>query len=231
MSKILLLEDDFKMASEIKTFLQNQGYECDVVYDGLLFFKQLPLATYDILLLDINVPQLNGIEVCRKVRLTDSKTPILVLTAYSAVDDKVTALESGADDYLVKPFHFDELLARVRALLRRGNTPQNETAQIMQVADLIINESELKVTRAGKEINLTPKEYKLLILLAQANGRVVSKQTIAEQVWDINFETGTNTIEVYINFLRNKIDKEHAHKLIHTRPGFGYFLKDVEKEA
>lgn len=231
MSKILLLEDDFKMASEIKTFLQNQGYTCDVVYDGLLFFKQLPLATYDILLLDVNVPQMNGIEVCRKVRTTDSKTPILMLTAYSAVDDKVNALESGADDYLVKPFHFDELLARIRALLRRGNTPQSETAEIMQIADLVINESELKVTRAGKEINLTPKEYKLLLLLAHANGRVVSKQTIAEQVWDINFETGTNTIEVYINFLRNKIDKEHAQKLIHTRPGFGYFLKDIEKEA
>jgi DNA-binding response OmpR family regulator len=226
MLKILLLEDDFKLASEIRLFIVNQGYTCEVVYDGRLFFKQLVHTSYDLYILDINVPTLNGLEVCKKLRETDSLTPVLMLTAYSAVEDKVDALNHGADDYLVKPFHLDELLARVKALLRRRSSPQNFRDEVYTIADLVINTTEMKVIRAGKEINLTPKEYKLLELLAKWGGRTISKKTMAEKVWDINFETGTNTVEVYISFLRNKIDKGFDTPLIHTRAGYGYYLKE-----
>lgn len=226
MLKILLLEDDVKLASEIKRFLDSQEYNSDVVHDGLLFFKQVMTARYNLYILDINVPGLNGIEVCKKIRETNSRTPILMLTAYSAIEDKVKALNYGADDYLVKPFHLDELLARIKALLRRENNSNSTGTGIIKLEDLVINTAEMKVSRAGKEINLTPKEYKLLLVLAKGEGRTISKQTIAEKVWDINFETGTNTIEVYVSFLRNKIDKGFETPLIHTSAGNGYYLKE-----
>ena len=148
-----------------------------------------------------------------------------MLTAFGDVNDKVEALNIGADDYLVKPFHFDELTARINALIRRSGQQQTDPDDLMEIEDLVINASQMSVSRGGKPIELTPKEFKLLELLARAKGRPVSKQAISEQVWDINFDTGTNTIEVYINFLRKKIDKGRDEKLIHTRPGFGYFLK------
>jgi len=225
MQRILVLEDDYKMATELRLFFTNRGFECDQVYDGNMFFKQTELTTYDMYILDVNVPGLNGMEVCKRIRQSNKSVPILMLTAYSAVEDKVTALESGADDYLVKPFHLEELLARVNALLRRSSNSKVEEHTVYVIDDLTITPAELKVTRAGKEVVLTPKEYKLLELLASADGRTVSKQTIATKVWDINFETGTNTIEVYINYLRNKVDKGFNRPLIHTRPGFGYYLK------
>ncbi len=227
MHKILILEDDHKMASELRQFFTNRGFECDQVYDGHIFFKQTELTAYDMYILDVNVPGLNGLEVCKKVRQHNRSIPILMLTAYSAVEDKVNALEFGADDYLVKPFHLEELLARVNALLRRSSNTKIEEKHVYKIDDLVIDSAELKVTRNGKEIVLTPKEYKLLELLAAADGRTVSKQTIASKVWDINFETGTNTIEVYINYLRNKIDKGFARPLIHTRAGFGYYLRSL----
>jgi DNA-binding response OmpR family regulator len=223
--KILLLEDDPKLANEINQYFTSKGYQCDIAYDGLMLLKQKKLLAYDTYILDINVPFLNGLQACRQIREEDKNTPILMLTAFGDVSDKVEALYLGADDYIVKPFHFDELFARVNALLRRSGRPQNEQDELINVEDLVINCSQMTVSRGGKAVNLTPKEFKLLELLARARGRPVSKQTISEQVWDINFDTGTNTIEVYINFLRNKIDKGHENKLINTRPGFGYFLK------
>jgi DNA-binding response OmpR family regulator len=223
--KILLLEDDPKLANEISQYFNSKGFDCDVAFDGVLLLKQRKQIVADIYILDINVPSLNGLQVCKQIREEDKSTPILMLTAFGDVSDKVEALYLGADDYMVKPFHFDELLARVNALLRRSGRPQTEEEEIIVVEDLTINSSQMMVTRADKEIELTPKEFKLLELLAKAKGRPVSKQTISEQVWDINFDTGTNTIEVYINFLRNKVDKGHAVKLINTRPGFGYYLK------
>lgn len=225
MAKLLVLEDDPKMANELRLFLNNRGFECDVVYDGVVFFKQLHIASYDLYILDVNVPLMNGIEVCKKVRQTDPDIPVLMLTAFSAVEDKVNAFESGADDYLVKPFHLDELLVRVNALLRRSQNRRETDHQQVTIANLVVDLQDMKVTRAGNEIILTPKEYKLLELLVLAGGKPVSKQTIASKVWDINFETGTNTIEVYINYLRNKIDKGYERALVQTRPGFGYFIK------
>lgn len=226
--RILLLEDDYKMSQEIQQYLQNQSYDCDIVYDGLVFLKQQKLHQYNLYILDVNVPSLNGIEICKKIREDDKTTPILMLTAYSAIDDKVEALNYGADDYLVKPFHFEELNARLKALLRRSGSNKESEEISYKVADLELFPDEMKVSRAGTPINLTPKEYKLLELLVKSKGRTISKQTIAEEVWDINFDTGTNTIEVYINFLRNKIDKAYPKKLIHTRPGYGYFLKEED---
>jgi len=230
MYKILLLEDDYKMANETKVFLNSQKLVCDVVYDGGLFFKQLifkqlQMEKYDLYVLDVNVPLLNGIEVCKKIRVEDKSKPILMLTAYSDVKSKIVAFDAGADDYLVKPFHLDELSARIKALLRRSYAQADNEKQNIVVDDLIIYPGEMKVTRANKPIQLTPKEYKLIELLAMEEGKPVSKQTIAAKVWGINFETGTNTIEVYINYLRNKIDKGHSRALLHTRAGFGYYLK------
>jgi DNA-binding response OmpR family regulator len=225
MYKILLLEDDFKMSNEIKIYLDNKDLACDIVYDGALFFKHLQLENYDLYILDVNVPLINGIEVCKKIRAADQSKPILVLTAYSDVENKIIAFESGADDYLVKPFHLEELFARIQALLRRSYQALESNKPVFVIDDLVIHTGQMKVTRAGKEIVLTPKEYKLIEILAFEEGRPVSKQTIAAKVWDINFETGTNTIEVYINYLRNKIDKGHHRPLVHTRAGFGYYLK------
>ena len=222
---ILLLEDDPKIASEIRQYFTARNNQCDIAYDGQSVFKFFGQKKYDLLILDINVPYMNGLDVCKKIRETDRQTPILMLTAFGEVNDKVDALNIGADDYIVKPFHFDELMARINALLRRSGQQYADPDAFIQIDDLIINTSQLTVSRGGKSIELTPKEFKLLELLAQAKGRPVSKQTISEQVWDINFDTGTNTIEVYINFLRNKIDKGFATKLIHTRPGFGYYMK------
>lgn len=225
--KILLLEDDFKLSSEIKVFLQDKHFDCDAVYDGNLFLKQFANGNYDLFILDINVPGVNGLEVCSLIRQSDKATPIIMLTAFGQIEDKVEAFNNGADDYLVKPFHFDELFLRINSLMRRNHNPQ-QSDEIITVEDLQINVSDLKVTRSGTEIYLTPKEYQLLLLLAKAKGKPVSKQSISDIVWDLNFETGTNTIEVYINFLRKKVDKNFDIKLIHTRPGFGYYLKAEE---
>jgi DNA-binding response OmpR family regulator len=222
---ILLLEDDPKLANEIKLYFIAKKYTCDLAYDGQAVFTLIPANKYDIMILDINVPSVSGLEVCRRVRLEDRSTPILMLTAFGDVNDKVEALNIGADDYLVKPFHFDELTARINALIRRSGQQQTDPDDLIVIDDLTINSSQMTVSRSGSIIDLTPKEFRLLELLARSKGRPVSKQTISEQVWDINFDTGTNTIEVYINFLRNKIDKGHDDKLIHTRPGFGYYLK------
>jgi DNA-binding response OmpR family regulator len=225
MYKILLLEDDYKMSNEVRIFLNSRGLLCEVVYDGALFFKHLQIENYDLYVLDVNVPLLNGMEVCKKIRTTDKSKPVLMLTAYSDVENKIIAFESGADDYLVKPFHLEELAARIKALLRRSYPTPENSRRIITIDNLVIHTGEMKVTRAGKEIALTPKEYKLIELLALEEGKPVSKQIIATKVWDINFETGTNTIEVYMNYLRNKIDKGHPRALLHTRAGFGYYLK------
>ncbi|WP_336516208.1 response regulator transcription factor [Pollutibacter soli] len=223
--KILLLEDDYELAAEVSGFLKARQFSCDVVYDGLLVMKQLSLQSYDIVLLDINVPGINGFEVCAHIRKQDKKIPILMLTAYDAIDDKLKAFNTGADDYLVKPFHFEELLARLNSLLRRKEMPQSQE-QVIGIHDLIIDLDNKQVKRGDFEISLTPKEFKLLTILAEAKGRTLSKQFIAQKLWDYHIETSQNTIEVYINFLRNKIDRNHEVKLIHTKVGFGYYLNE-----
>ncbi|MBL0911561.1 MAG: response regulator transcription factor [Bacteroidia bacterium] len=222
--KILVLEDDYTLARELLAFFGSKDFECECIYDGQLFLRHFLKQKADLYLLDINVPGVNGVEVCQAIRNVDKKTPILMLTAFGEIEDKVSAFSKGADDYLVKPFHFDELFMRVTALLRRRENSV-EMAELIEVGDLRINVSESTVTRAGERISLTPKEYRLLLILARAKGRVVSKQNIAEDLWDDNVLTSPNTIEVYINFLRKKIDSRHSEKLIQTRTGYGYYLK------
>lgn len=224
MTKILLLEDDPILSKEISEFLSAYDIKCDCVFDGEIFFRQLRAENYQVFLLDINVPKLNGLDVCRNIRENDKTTPILMLTAYGDLTDKMDAFQLGADDYLVKPFHLEELHIRILSLLRRSNTPQNSD-EVITIEDLVINTSASTVKRNDTIIELTQKEYQLLLLLAKAKGRVLSKQSISEQLWDVHFDTNLNTIEVYINFLRKKIDRNFEQKLIHTRPGFGYYLK------
>lgn len=221
--KVLVLEDDLILSNEVVTYLKSMHIDCDAVFDGELFFRQINNTTYDLYILDINVPKLNGLDVCKKVRETDKKTPILMLTAYREIQDKLDAFTFGADDYLVKPFHFDELYVRLLSLHRRSTTKQ-EDHQIIKIKDLEIDLDESKVKRNQEVIELTPKEFQLLVILAKAKGRTLSKNAIAEQIWDVHFESNLNTIEVYINFLRKKIDKNFEEKLILTRPALGITL-------
>ncbi|MCZ2102683.1 MAG: response regulator transcription factor [Chitinophagales bacterium] len=224
MLHILLLEDDPVLSNEIQGFLKEKEVACDTVYDGDLFFKQMKTSDYDIYLLDINVPKINGLDVCERIRQSDVTTPILMLTAFGEIDDKIEAFSKGADDYLVKPFHLEELYIRIQALFRRKIQPQIKS-DVLKFGDLVIDLDDKKIFVAKQEINLTPKEFKLLTILATANGRVLSKQQIADQLWDYHIETTHNTIEVYINFLRNKIDKTFNTQYIQTKVGFGYYLK------
>ncbi len=222
--KLLLIEDEPKTVQSIKQGLEENGYEVDIAYDGLIGKQLARSNNYNLIISDIIIPGINGIELCRELRKSGDETPVLMLTALSTTDDKVTGLDAGADDYLVKPFEFKELLARVRALTKRGSHV-SQTAQILKFADLEISMDAKTVHRAGNKINLTAREFNLLVYLIRNQGRVVSKVEIAEQVWDIGFDTGTNVIEVYVNYLRKKIDKEYPVKLIHTQFGMGYVLK------
>jgi DNA-binding response OmpR family regulator len=221
---ILLLEDDATLSAEIEKYFVSKNSTCLSVSNGDLIEKIYKKDAFDIVILDINVPGKKGIEVCAAIRSLDSKIPILMLTAFGEITDKLAAFNKGADDYLIKPFHFEELYARVNALLKRKQPEQLEAD--ITVADLVISNVEMKVFRAGIEVILTPKEFKLLSILALANGRIVSKNTISEKLWDYQVITNQNTIEVYINSLRKKIDKNNELKLIHTKVGYGYFLKE-----
>lgn len=224
MVDILLLEDDKVLSKEIRSFLLSQGFTCDQAFDGIEFMAKTHQKKYGFYLLDINVPKINGLEICKKIRSHDAFTPIIILSAYDDIDDKKEAFLRAADDYLVKPFVLDELLMRIYSLLRRQQHSESNETKTWVIDDLIIYPDEARVRRANEEINLTQKEFQLLLILAQAKGRTLSKQHISEEVWQNQFQTTQNTIEVYINFLRKKIDKNFTNKLIHTRPGFGYYL-------
>ena len=222
---ILLVEDEPKIAKTLQEQLQERGFVTDLAYDGQIAEKLFSQKNYSLVILDINLPIKNGLELCKIFRDKNKNVPIIMLTAFGEIQDKLEAFELGADDYLVKPFHFNELLARIKVFVKRMDV-NDLFAEVIHLADLEIDIPHKAVTRAGRKIQLSAKEYLLLELLAKARGRIVSKQEIAEKVWDMNFDTGTNTIEVYINFIRNKVDKPFDNKLIHTKPSFGYYLKD-----
>ena len=219
---ILLLEDDHVLSSELVKFLESHHFHSKATYDGDSFLNEMKAKKYDLYLLDINVPRINGLEVCERIRTADLTTPVIMISAYGDLPDKKEAFSRLADDYLVKPFQFEELLLRIRSQLRRNRVPMSD--EVIIVEDLVINKTDQKVFRDGREISLTVKEFQLLVYLAEAQGRTVSKQQITENVWEHNFNTNTNTVEVYINFLRKKIDRDFDTKLIHTRLGFGYYL-------
>ncbi|MBB2150807.1 response regulator transcription factor [Pedobacter gandavensis] len=227
MFKIGLAEDDLKIAGLIKTGLEEQGYLVTIESNGEQALKTFKDQDFHLVILDIMMPGLNGIAVCKALRHTDKNLPILMLTALGTIDDKVTGLNSGADDYLVKPFHFKELLARIEALLRRqhGASLPHPEEHLLSFDDISLNTYSKEVKRAGTLIELTAKEYTLLELFLRNPNRLLSRQYIAENAWDISFDTGTNVIDVYINFLRKKIEKGFARKLIHTKIGMGYILK------
>jgi two-component system copper resistance phosphate regulon response regulator CusR len=222
--RILLAEDEPKLGQIIQEQLNEKGYETDVAYDGQVAEKLFNQHTYSLVLLDVNLPYKNGLALCKDFREAKKHMPIIMLTALGEIQDKMDAFNFGADDYIVKPFHFDELFARIKVFLKRAEGGSEPHEKII-VADLEIDLLEKSVVRGGKNINLTAKEFALLVLLAKSKGRVNSKEDILDKVWNLNFDTGTNTIEVYISFLRNKIDKPFDVKLIHTKPGYGYFLK------
>jgi two-component system copper resistance phosphate regulon response regulator CusR len=224
--RILIAEDEPKLSQVIQEELVQHGYQADVAYDGAVAEKLFKQHNYSVVLLDINLPYKNGLALCKEFRQQNSKVPIIMLTALGEIQDKVDAFNLGADDYIVKPFHFDELFARIKVFLKRAETATEINDKII-VADLEIDMNKKTVTRGGKNINLTAKEFALLVLLCRNIGKVISKQVILEKVWELSFDTGTNTIEVYISFLRNKIDKPFEVKLIHTKPGFGYYVREA----
>lgn len=220
---ILLVEDEAKLGPIVRDELKRQGYQVDLAVDGREAELAFQSKTYSIILLDVNLPYKSGLELCKEFRAANKTIPIIMLTAIGQIQDKVEAFDLGADDYLVKPFHFEELFVRLKALLKRSDKGLEDEKIV--VDDLTIDMKNKSVVRAGININLTAKEFTLLTLLARNRERVISKQEILEKVWDLSFDTGTNTIEVYISFLRNKIDKPFEQKLIHTKPGFGYYIK------
>ncbi len=220
--RILIVEDEKKVAGFIKKGLEEETYAVDVAYDGEEGFHLADMNQYDMIILDLMLPKMDGLEVLTRLRDKKVSTPILLLTAKDAVDDKVTGLNKGADDYLTKPFAFSELLARIRSLLRRG---QVETQTELKVGDLCLDMVSHKVSREGEEIELTGKEYSLLEYFMRNEGKVLTRTMIAEHVWDYNFDTFTNVIDVYVNHLRKKIDKKYPAKLLHTLRGVGYVMR------
>jgi two-component system, OmpR family, copper resistance phosphate regulon response regulator CusR len=223
--KILLVEDEPGVIDYLKKGLREQGYEVDAAFDGQTG-ERLALANhYDIILLDVVLPGINGYELCRRIREKNQKVPVIMLTALGAIDDKITGFDFGADDYMVKPFEFKELIARIKVLTRRASGVI-QTRSHIKVADLSLDVDKKEAQRGDSKVPLTAKEFALLEYLMKNRGRVISRPEIAAKIWDITFDTGTNVVDVYINILRKKIDRGSDKKLIHTKIGLGYYLDD-----
>lgn len=221
---VLIVEDDKRVAELIGRVLQENSYRTTIAYDGLEALELVHSQDFDLIITDIILPKLDGVEFCRRVRVIKSHTPIIMLTALGTTNHKVEGLDAGADDYMVKPFEMKELLARVRAVLKRSERGNTLEESILFYADLELDKNKKTVKRNNKDIKLTPKEFQLLEYFLSNPNRVLSRAEIAENVWQTNFDTGTNFIDVYISYLRNKIDKNHDFKLIHTRVGMGFIL-------
>lgn len=225
--KILIVEDEKKIADTIKLGLTENGYQIDVAYDGNIGYKLYKANDYNLVILDINLPGMNGYELCKIIRADNPRIPIIMLTAMSTLNDKVEGYDAGADDYMVKPFEFKELLLKIRVLLKRTMQQQNvPVGNVLKAGDLEMNLDSKEVKRDNIPINLTAKEFQLLEYLLRNKNRVVSRADIAINVWDIDFDTNTNVIDVYINYVRNKVDKNFPRKLIQTQVGMGYMLKE-----
>ena len=222
--KILLVEDDPKISSFVKIGLESSDYIVDIAYDGTIGEKLALSRKYDVMILDVVIPGISGFELCKKIRNNNISTPLIILTSLDSVEDKLTGFECGADDYLLKPFSFQELLARIKALNRRNR--EAIVSPVLKVLDLELDTIAKKVRRNNREINLTATEYKILELLAGNKGKVFDRILIAEKIWGFSFNSETNVIDVHINSLRKKIDKDFSQKLIHTKKGFGYILSE-----
>jgi len=221
---ILIVEDEVRLASVIKKQLEEAGYEVDIAHDGYQGHMMFRDHHYDLVILDINLPQMNGYDLCREIRKTDPDIPVIMLTALGTADNKLTGFGAGADDYILKPFDIRELLARIQVFLRR--TDSSGKTEILSIADLEMDVQRKLVTRSNKRIDLTAKEFLLLETFLRHKEELLSREFITEKVWGIDFDPGTNIIDVYVNYLRKKIDKDFPVKLIHTRYGFGFFCSE-----
>ncbi len=222
--KLLVVEDEPNLLSIIRKGLSENNNEVSVAMDGRTALEMIQNHTFDVIILDIMLPDINGIEICRRLRAAKNFVPILLLTALGTTENVVTGLNAGADDYMAKPFKFSELQARISALARRSNQ-DNKPNDTIVIDDLEIDGRSKSVKRAGESIILTAKEFKLLYYLAKNSGIILSREKILDNVWDINFDMNTNVVDVYINYVRNKIDKPYQNKLIHTMKGLGYVIK------
>jgi len=227
MKKILLIEDEANVINVLKRGLEEEGYDISVAMDGKSGYEMAEKHRFDLMIVDIMLPGMNGIEISRKLRQQKIATPILMLTALGSTENIVTGLDSGADDYLVKPFNFAELLARIRTLFRRNYEADQEEkhSKVLTLADLQLNPETKTVSRNGKELQLTATEFRLTEHLLRNRNRVLSRMDILEYVWGVDFNMNTNVVDVYINYLRKKIDKDFEPKLIHTVVGMGYIMK------
>lgn len=230
MKRILLVEDETNVVSFIKKGLTEEGYEMSVALDGETGLSMALAHNYDLIILDIMLPGKNGLDVCKAIRSENNLTPILFLTALGTAENVVIGLDTGADDYLVKPFKFIELQARVKSLLRRSTFSPPVTTlpeeDVYSIDDLVLNDTSKTVKRGGEQLSLTSTEYRLLLLFLKNKNRVLSRMDILEKVWDVTFDMGTNVVDVYVNYLRKKIDRDKSTKLIHTMVGMGYVMKE-----
>jgi DNA-binding response OmpR family regulator len=224
--KILIVEDEQKIADTIKFGLAENGFYVEAAYDGKIGYRLFTSHPFDLVILDINLPGMNGYELCKAIRSRNPEVPIIMLTALNALSNKIEGYDAGADDYMVKPFEFRELLLKIRALLKRTLGQHLPVGNMLRAADLEMNLDSKEVYREGRPIRLTAKEFQLLEYLLRNKNRVLSRADIAINVWDVDFDTNTNVIDVYISYVRNKIDKQFSHKLIQTQVGMGYILKE-----
>lgn len=226
MQNILIIEDEKRVADLLQTGLEEQGYQTMVAYDGAMGLRLFLSYSFQLVISDIILPKMDGFELCKEIRKHNERIPVLMLTALGSADDKLEGFDAGADDYLVKPFDFRELIARVKVLLKRSSEEIVKKSEQIVYGDLSINLKLREVERQGIPIRLSPKEYNLLLYMAEHAETVISRVEIAEKVWNTHFDTGTNFIDVYINYLRKKIDKGFGQKLIHTKPGIGFIFSD-----
>jgi len=227
--RILLVEDEKKLANTLQSGLNENDYDVAVAYDGQSGKDLIMNNVYDLVMLDINLPYISGFELCKMLRQKNKRVPIMLITALNFIDYKVEGFDSGADDYIAKPFEFRELLARTKALIRRSEVSKDDTGdRFLRVWDLEMDLNKKEVKRGGNKVQLTAKEFQLLEYFLKNMDKVVSREDIARDVWDIDFDSQTNVIDVYVNFLRKKIDKEYPVKLIHTQVGMGYILKSED---
>ena len=224
--RILIIEDEKKIADTLRMGLSEYGYYTELAYDGIIGKKLLLTKTYDLIVLDINLPGINGYELCKMIRVHNSALPVIMLTSMSTLNDKIEGYNAGADDYLVKPFEFRELIMKIRALLKRTLNEHLPVGNMLRAKDLEMNLDTKEVIRDGQKINLTAKEFQLLEYFLRNKNRVLSRADIAVNVWEIDFQSNTNVIDVYVNYLRNKIDKKYSEKLIQTHVGMGYILRE-----
>lgn len=224
--KLLIVEDEKKIADTMKLGLSEQGYVVDIAYNGDIGWKLCQAYPFDLVVLDINLPGINGYDLCKQIRAVNANIPIIMLTALNSIDNKIEGYDAGADDYVIKPFEFRELLMKIRVLLKRTLNQNIPVGTLLKAGDIVMNLDSKEVVRDDKNIQLTTKEFQLLEYLLRNKNRVVSRADIAINVWDIDFDTNTNVIDVYINYLRNKVDKPFERKMIQTQVGMGYVLKE-----